>query len=309
MNWLKSFWKKLNGSLVAPTVRRQSITGSASKSPLQPSVATMPTHRTVQSEESMSNFTPRAQKVLALSRKEAERFNHNFVGTEHLLLGLIALGQGTAVTVLRKMGLDLEIVRAEVEKQVGIGPDEKMIGNIPFTPRVKKVVALANKERKALSHTYLGTEHILLGLLCEGDGVAARVLKNLGVDTEKTRDEILTELDPNRPPAPPATENPPATTPAPKPVRPLNSLRQLVDTTVRYDVYCSERNFKVVAYRNVLIKSVKTVFPRNDHDQFADFVELEHADGQIVFASKSTIIRFCQHGVKHEPEELSPPEK
>src|SRR5258706_2505680 len=149
------------------------------------------------SEESMNNFTPRAQQVLALARKEADRFNHNFVGTEHLLLGLIKLGQGVAVNVLQKLGLDLETVRMEVEKQVGTGPDQKMIGNIPYTPRVKKVLALAAKEAKALNHTYVGTEHILLGLLREGDGVAARVLKNLDVDIEQTRQEILKELDPN----------------------------------------------------------------------------------------------------------------
>ena len=149
------------------------------------------------SDEAMSNFTPRAQQVLALARKEADRFNHNFVGTEHLLLGLLKLGQGVAVNVLQKMGLDLETVRMEVEKQVGTGPDQKMIGNIPYTPRVKKVLALAAREAKALNHTYVGTEHILLGLLREGDGVAARVLKNLDVDIEQTRQEILKELDPN----------------------------------------------------------------------------------------------------------------
>ncbi len=145
----------------------------------------------------MNNFTPRAQQVLALARKEADRFNHNFVGTEHLLLGLIKLGQGVAVNVLQKIGLDLETVRMEVEKLVGTGPDQKMIGNIPYTPRVKKVLSLAAKEAKALNHTYVGTEHILLGLLREGDGVAARVLKNMDVDIEQTRQEILKELDPN----------------------------------------------------------------------------------------------------------------
>src|SRR3954464_484603 len=144
----------------------------------------------------MNNFTPRAQQVLALARKEANRFNHNYVGTEHLLLGLIKLGQGVAVNVLQKMGLDLETVRMEVEKQVGSGPETKMVGNIPYTPRVKKVLALAGKEAKALNHSYVGTEHILLGLLREGEGVAARVLKTLEVDIERTRNEILRELDP-----------------------------------------------------------------------------------------------------------------
>src|SRR5438477_6653829 len=145
----------------------------------------------------MNNFTPRAQQVLALARKEADRFNHNYVGTEHLLLGIIKLGQGVAVSVLNRLGLELETVRMEVEKQVGTGPDQKMVGNIPYTPRVKKVLALASKEAKALNHSYVGTEHILLGLLREGDGVAARVLKSLEIDIERTRNEILKELDPN----------------------------------------------------------------------------------------------------------------
>ncbi len=145
---------------------------------------------------------------MALARKEADRFNHNYVGTEHLLLGLIKLGQGVAVNVLQKMGLDLETVRMEVEKQVGSGPETKMVGNIPYTPRVKKVLALAGKEAKQLNHSYVGTEHILLGLLREGEGVAARVLKNLEVDIERTRNEILKELDPNF--TPPESEQDPA---------------------------------------------------------------------------------------------------
>src|SRR5258706_10583173 len=170
MNWFKSFWKALR----MPMPREEHA-----------------------SPEPMRNFTPRAQQALALARREADRFNHNFVGTEHLLLGLIRLGQGVAVNVLQKLGLDLETVRMEVEKQVGVGPDQKMLGNIPYTPRVKKVLVLATKEARALNHTYVGTEHILLGLLREGDGVAARVLKNLGVNIEQTRQEILKELDPN----------------------------------------------------------------------------------------------------------------
>src|SRR5271157_4044389 len=144
----------------------------------------------------MNDFTPRAQQVLALARTEAERLNHNYVGTEHLLLGLIKLGQGVAVNVLLKMGLDLDRVRGELEKHIGSRPETNMIGNIPYTPRVKKVLALAGKEAKALNHSYVGTEHILLGLLREGEGVAARVLKSLDIDIERTRNEILRELDP-----------------------------------------------------------------------------------------------------------------
>jgi len=145
----------------------------------------------------MNNFTPRAQQVLALARKEADRFNHSYVGTEHLLLGLIKLGQGVAVNVLERMGLELDTVRMEVEKEVGSGPPQKAAGNIPYTPRVKKVLALANKEAKALNHSYVGTEHLLLGLLREGEGVAARVLRRLDVDIQRTSNEILAEIDPN----------------------------------------------------------------------------------------------------------------
>ncbi len=145
----------------------------------------------------MNNFTPRAQQVLVLARKEADRFSHAYIGTEHLLLGLIKLGQGVAVNVLQHMGLELETVRMEVEKEVGSGPPQKTTGNIPYTPRVKKVLAFANKEAKSLNHSYVGTEHLLLGLLREEEGVAARVLRRLDVDIERTRNEILAEIDPN----------------------------------------------------------------------------------------------------------------
>ena len=119
------------------------------------------------------------------------------VGTEHLLLGLIKLGQGVAVSVLGRLGLDLDTVRMEVEKEVGTGPDTKITGSVAYTPRVKKVLALANKEAKTLNHSYVGTEHLLLGLLREGEGIAARVLKRLEVDIASARNEILAEIDPN----------------------------------------------------------------------------------------------------------------
>jgi ATP-dependent Clp protease ATP-binding subunit ClpC len=166
--------------------------------PYQPSTRSAGAGRVADIGSSMmSDFTPRGQQVLALARQEAERFNHNYVGTEHLLLGLIKLGQGVALNVLQRMGLDLEGVRLEVEKHVGPHPETKMVGNIPYTPRVKKVLVLAGKEAKALNHSYVGTEHILLGLLREGEGIAARVLKSLEVDPVRTRNEILKELDPN----------------------------------------------------------------------------------------------------------------
>ena len=155
----------------------------------------------------MNNFTPRAQQVLALARKEADRFSHNYVGTEHILLGLIKLGQGVAVNVLERMGLDLDSVRMKVEKKVGTGTAGQSGGNIPYTPRVKKVLSLADKEAKALNHSYVGTEHILLGLLREGDGVAADVLLEFNVDIQRTRNEILAEIDPNFSPSDEADED------------------------------------------------------------------------------------------------------
>ncbi len=145
----------------------------------------------------MSNFTPRAQQVLVLAKREAKRFSHNYVGTEHLLLGLIKLGQGVAVAALQAMGLDLETVRYEVEKHSGPGQNMQMEGDPPLTPRVKRVLSLAAKEARALNYNYIGTEHLLLGLLREGDGVAARILRGLNVDADAVRNEVMKALDPN----------------------------------------------------------------------------------------------------------------
>jgi len=143
----------------------------------------------------MNNFTPRAQQVLALARKEADRFNHNYVGTEHLLLGLIKLGQGVAVNVLQKMGLDLETVRMEVEKQVGSGPETKMVGNIPYTPRVKKVLAL-EWDRMIPGHPgpggRLGTRDDVTNLLAYMQDLAAEVKK--AADAGKCMDTAIREV-------------------------------------------------------------------------------------------------------------------
>lgn len=153
-----------------------------------------------------ADFTPRAKRVIELAKLEADKMNHSYVGTEHLLLGLIALGEGVAVNVLEKMGVSLETVIREVEKQVGHGPATKTAGNLPLTPRSKKVIQLAVHEAQSLNHTYVGTEHILLGLLHEGEGVAAQVLRNLDVDLETARMEVMKELDPNFAAAPASDE-------------------------------------------------------------------------------------------------------
>ncbi len=148
-------------------------------------------------EFAMNNFTPRARQVIALAKRHAKRFGQNYLGTEHLLLGLIELGQGVAVTVLKRMGLDLDTVRYEVEKHSGPGNDTQTEGDPPFTPRVRHVITLAAKEARTLNYSYIGTEHLLLGLIREGDGVAAGILRNLHVDAETVRNEVMKELDPN----------------------------------------------------------------------------------------------------------------
>lgn len=132
---------------------------------------------------------------MSQARKEALRFKHNYIGTEHILLGLIDLGEGVAVNVLKKIGLSLEKVREMVERQVGMG--DQPSSDIQYTPRVKKVITLAAYEANQLGHNYIGTEHILLGLLREGEGVAAQILKELGVDIVNCRKLILAELDPD----------------------------------------------------------------------------------------------------------------
>ena len=140
-------------------------------------------------------FTNRAKQVIKLAKKEAQRLNHNYLGTEHLLLGLLKLGQGVAVNVLRNLGLDFETVRQEVERLVGYGPEIQVYGDPALTGRVKKVFEYSNEEATNLGHNYVGTEHLLLGLLRQSDGVAAQVLENLNVDLQEVRKEVLRELE------------------------------------------------------------------------------------------------------------------
>jgi ATP-dependent Clp protease ATP-binding subunit ClpC len=138
-----------------------------------------------------NRFTERARKVIVYAKEEAKRFNHDYIGTEHLLLGLIREGEGVAAAVLQKLGLDLETIRLEVEKLVQPGPATQVVGDIPFTPRSKKALELSAEEARALGHNYIGTEHLLLGLVKEGEGMAYRVLLNLGLDLGKLRNEVM----------------------------------------------------------------------------------------------------------------------
>src|SRR5512133_740229 len=139
-------------------------------------------------------FTDRARKVMALANQEAQRFNHEYIGTEHILLGLVKEGSGVGANVLKNLDVDLRKVRLEVEKLVKSGPDMVTMGKLPQTPRAKKVIEYAIEEARNLNHNYVGTEHLLLGLLREHDGVAAQVLTNLGLRLEEVREEVLNLL-------------------------------------------------------------------------------------------------------------------
>ena len=141
-----------------------------------------------------NRFTERARKVIILAKEEAKRFNHDYIGTEHILLGLIREGEGVAATVLEKMGVSLENIRIEIEKLVQPGPATQIIGDLPFTPRAKKALELAAEEARSLGHNYIGTEHLLLGLIREEEGVASQVLLNLNLDLSTVRNKVMEVL-------------------------------------------------------------------------------------------------------------------
>src|SRR3989442_1318654 len=144
-------------------------------------------------------FTDRARKVMQLANQEAQRFNHEYIGTEHILLGLVKEGSGVAANVLKNLDIDLRKIRLEVEKivQPGPGGDQVVMGRLPHTPRAKKVIEYSVEEARNLNHNYVGTEHLLLGLLREQEGVAAQVLMNLGLKLEDVREEVLNLLGHN----------------------------------------------------------------------------------------------------------------
>ena len=157
----------------------------------------------------MERFTPRAQTVLANAREEAERLHLNYVDSEHVLFGLIKMDKGVAANVLKNLlGLRMENVRAEIEKWGGWGKGEKMFENIPFTPRTMRVFEMAKEEANGLGHTYIGTEHLLLGLLHEKEELAADIFNKFCVDIEQVRTTILEELNPNFSPGDDTQKNP-----------------------------------------------------------------------------------------------------
>ena len=143
----------------------------------------------------MSNrFTERAQRVILISQEEAKRLEHDYVGTEHILLGVICLGEGVAAQVLANLGVDLRRVRDEVEKMVGKGGARLPLGEVPFTPRAKKILEYSVEESQHMGHSYVGTEHLLLGLIREEEGIACKVLELLGLKLDIVREEVLNLL-------------------------------------------------------------------------------------------------------------------
>jgi ATP-dependent Clp protease ATP-binding subunit ClpC len=150
-----------------------------------------------------SRFTDRALKVMQFANHEALRFNHEYVGTEHVLLGLIQVADGVAVAILRKCGVSTEAVRREVERLVQRGPGgESLVGRLPHTPRAEEALRWTSEEARFLSHDFVGTEHILMGLLHTSDGVAAVVLNSFGLTADRARDEVIRLSPPGRGPRP-----------------------------------------------------------------------------------------------------------
>jgi len=146
--------------------------------------------------ERCNKLTPRAYRALRFAQHEPARLRHDSVGSEHILLGLIRLGSGVAANVLEKANCDLKAVRSFIEKQIGQGTEQKAAESIALNQDAKRIIEVASQEARAMDHRYIGTEHLLLGVLREGDGVVGNVLKGLGVNLETTRDQILKELEP-----------------------------------------------------------------------------------------------------------------
>src|SRR5262245_39802304 len=151
-------------------------------------------------------FTERARKVMTLARQEAQKLNNDYIGTEHILLGLVQEGSGVAAQVLKNLDVDLKKVRGEVERLVEPGTGPVQGNQLPFTPRAKRVLELAMEEAQTLGHNYIGTEHLLLGLIRESDGPAAHVLQNLGVKPEDVREEVVDLLGADAPQGAPRAE-------------------------------------------------------------------------------------------------------
>jgi ATP-dependent Clp protease ATP-binding subunit ClpC len=263
------------------------------------------------------NLTPRAQRVLVMAKKEAVYLSVPFIGTEHVLMGISLLGAGVAANVLNKIGLQLEIIQAEVEGLAAREPKKKWGEAVHFSPLAgAQMMSFAWQEAKELNHTYIGTEHLLLALLRQTEGGAVEILKKRNINPEEVRAEIIKELNPVYIPHVPSEKGgvpskgetaglPASGAPAEGPAGggmsiPIRQRREPVDVRVRYDIYCAERDGKMVVYRNAQFKGIKTL---GHHDSpFTDFVELERANGQAVFVARASVVKFCEHGAAPEAE-------
>ena len=242
-------------------------------------------------QHSALKLTPRAERLLQLANSHANRLNHDLLGTEHLLLGLADLGEGRAISILDQMGIDLVEIRTQLENRIEPGPAQgKRTGKAPLTPRVEQVLALAAKEAQTFHRDYAGTEDILLGIVSEGEGIAARLLHASGVEASGVRQSIRERSLGS------AEMDGPADSDWPRTAR--TSRTALVDAGKIYDVYCQEKGEELIVYSGVRFKGIRTLFPSDELAGLsAEFVELEKADGKTIFISSSSIVKFHEPGM------------
>lgn len=292
MKWFREFWAALNAPSSGVTKVPADLLGS---------------------------FTPQATQVLALARTEAIGLQHGFIGTEHVLLGLLGDETGIVSRVLGRSGVDCLKARETVRKQIGAAPTTARPGrvaNLPYTPRVKKILALAAKHARTLQHDHVGTEHILLGLVTEVDHVASRVLQGLGVDPQTAHRAVLSELGVDDGPlwpfegeAAPASqevieaEREAISRTLPTPTR---ELTRSIDPRRRYDVYCVETDQRVVVYRSMRFLGRRELGEGDSGDPMNQFLELEPLNGQSVFVPLLRILKFGSPGAVIDGEVVPP---
>jgi len=222
-------------------------------------------------------FEPAAMRLVALARNQAARLRHSFVGTEHLLLGMLEVDQNVGTLILFDLGLDPAKIRSEIEREVGIGPEAETTGAIPYTPRSKKVFALAAKTARARGADKIGTEHILLALVEEGDGVAAHVLRDLGIHTA----DVAKHLSARSVMEPTALSG-------------VGSFHAL-DFTKRYDLHCIEAGQPHV-YQNVLFKGLACLSSEGAAPTpQPEFLVIELENKELIYIARSAISKFHEH--------------
>jgi ATP-dependent Clp protease ATP-binding subunit ClpA len=245
------------------------------------------------SQHSALRLTPRAERLLQLANSHALRLNHNLLGTEHLLLGLASLREGRAISILDQMGIDLAELRARLEKEIEPGPSQgARHEKAQLTPRVEQVLALAAREAKAFHRDYAGTEDILLGIVSEGEGIAARLLHAAGVEAggvrQAVRERSLAAAEAERP----ADSDWP---------NPSTVAFGFIESEKTYDVYCQEKGEDLTVYSGVRFKGVRKLFSTDEAAELSpEYVELENADGKVIYICSSCILKFHEPGMGFE---------